>query len=120
MRLGRLPAFRARVRGYARLPVAPAWDARLSVATQQKKGPRSENRGPSRDDCYLAVVGRVLVVVAVLVDTDRRLGRVADLVEGDRAGDAVVVGGAAIDDDLRAVGVAGALLAITRTARDFL
>ena len=63
---------------------------------------------------------RVGVVFAEHVDADRRLSRVADLVEGDRTRDAVVVGDAASDDDRGAVSEGRALLAVAGTTRDLL
>ena len=71
-------------------------------------------------DPWSARVGGVGVVVAVLVDADRGVLRVAHLVEGDRTGDAVVVGGATVLDDLGAVGEGGALLALTGATGDLL
>src|SRR3546814_611148 len=65
-----------------------------------------------------ALVGGVVVVFAELVDADRRLGRVADLVERDRTRDAVVVRRATVQDDLGAVRVRRAGLAVTGTAGD--
>src|SRR5690606_18873466 len=77
--------------------------------TAHAKGPRSEGRGPSVACVDLAHVQEVVVVVvAVLEDTDRGEGRVADLVELDRARDTVVVGNAARNDDVGAFCVAGA------------
>ena len=80
-----------------------------------REGPgrsRARERAPAEagalrgDTCYWMrlVDARVRVVVAVLVDADGRLGRVTVLIEGDRAGGAVVVDLAALGEEGGAVG----------------